>query len=327
VSEPAAGAPSVGLLFAIFFPAVTGFTAGVNMSGDLKNPKKSIPSGTILAIVVGAVVYFGLAVFLGQRVPRDMLVNDADVLKHIAMRPSIWPGFGACFVLLGIFGATLSSAIGSIMGAPRILQALGRDAIAPRLFAKGHGKTNEPRNALVLAFLIAESGILIAELNAIAEIVSMVFLATYLLLNLSFTIESWASPDFRPEFRPSKLFGIVGAVFCIFVMVNLNVVAMAGALVLMSVVYLLLKRRQLRLESGDTWEGVWASLVRAGLFRLGLQTLQRRNWRPNVLLFAPAEAANTRTFASSPKRTLLDQRSALSLYCRSACTYTRGLNA
>jgi amino acid transporter len=55
------------VLFGIFFPAVTGFEAGLSMSGDLKDPKKSIPFGSIMAIVVGLVVYIILAVFLPQQ--------------------------------------------------------------------------------------------------------------------------------------------------------------------------------------------------------------------------------------------------------------------
>ncbi len=191
------GAPSMAVLFGIFFPAVTGFTAGVNMSGDLRNPKQSIPRGTMLAIAAGMAVYVGLAVFLAKRVPAQLLVDEPDILVKTAWIPVL--------VVAGIWGATLSSALGSIMGAPRILQALSSDRITPRWFARGYGKTNEPRNALVLAFAIAEGGILIAELDAIARIVSMVFLAMYGFLNMSCAIESWASPDFRPAFRiPQK---------------------------------------------------------------------------------------------------------------------------
>lgn len=42
-SAPADG-PPFWVLFALFFPAVTGFTQGVSMSGDLKDPGKSLPS-------------------------------------------------------------------------------------------------------------------------------------------------------------------------------------------------------------------------------------------------------------------------------------------
>lgn len=281
--EMAEGGPSLGVIFGIFFPAVTGFTAGVNMSGDLKDPKRAIPGGTMAAIGFGLVVYLALAAFLAYRVDPADMVDNTNVLVEIAWIPGL--------VIAGIWGATLSSALGSILGAPRILQALSIDSITPRWFGKGHGKTNEPRNALLLAFAIGEGGILIAELDAIARVVSMVFLATYGFLNISSAIESWASPDFRPQFRIPRLVSVIGAVTCILVMIQLDFAAMAGATVLLSVLFLFLKRRQLTLDAGDTWEGIWSSIVRAGLHRLSQGRGQRRNWRPNVLMFSHAASA------------------------------------
>ena len=278
----AEGGPSLGVIFGIFFPAVTGFTAGVNMSGDLKDPKRSIPVGTMAAIGFGLLVYLALALFLAFRVEPAQMVSNTNILVEIAWIPGL--------VIAGIWGATLSSALGSILGAPRILQALSIDAITPRWFAKGHGKTSEPRRALLLAFAIGEGGILIAELDAIARVVSMVFLATYGFLNMSSALESWASPDFRPQFRIPRLVSVIGAVTCIVVMIQLDFAAMAGATVLLTVLFLFLKRRQLTLDAGDTWEGIWSSIVRAGLHRLSQGRGQRRNWRPNVLMFSHAGA-------------------------------------
>lgn len=274
---PAEGAEDLGVLFGIFFPAVTGFTAGVNMSGDLRSPKRSIPRGTMAAIGAGMLVYVGLAVFLAFRVDRTLLLESPKLLQEVASVP--WA------VVAGIWGATLSSALGSILGAPRILQAVSADGITPRLFATGVGPSREPRNALVLSFLIALGGILIAELDVIARIVSMVFLATYGFLNISCAIESWASPDFRPDFRIPKTISLVGAATCLVVMIQLDLLAMAASVVLMAGLYAWLKQRQLALDAGDAWEGFWASLVRSGLHRLSQQRQQQRNWRPNVLMF------------------------------------------
>ena len=286
-SAPLIGTPEGGesfaVLFGIFFPAVTGFTAGVNMSGDLRDPKESIPTGTMAAIFVGLAVYLALAAFLAFRVPADELVNNPRILEDM----SLW----APLVTAGIWGATLSSALGSILGAPRILQTISGDGITPRFFAKGHGKTNEPRNALLLAFAIGWAGILIAELDVIARVVSMVFMATYGFLNLAAAIESWVSPDFRPDFRIPKTISVVGAVVCLLLMIQMDLAAMAGALVVMSALFVYLQRRQLQLESGDAWEGIWSTLVRAGLHRLALAQRQQRNWRPNILMFRPDDGA------------------------------------
>lgn len=266
------------VLFGIFFPAVTGFEAGVSMSGDLQDPKRDIPLGTIAAVSVGLVTYIGLAIFFSYRVNADQLVNNSNILLDISFFPPL--------VIAGIWGATLSSAMGSILGAPRILQAASQDKITPKFFGVGYGKENEPRNALIMTFLIAEAGILIGELDVIARVVSMFFITAYGFLNLSAALESWASPDFRPDFRVPKTVSIIGSLACFLVMILLDFAAMIGATLVMGGVFLFLKRRELTLESGDTWEGVWSSVVRTGLSRLSRGSLHQRNWRPNLILFS-----------------------------------------
>ncbi|PRQ09445.1 amino acid permease [Enhygromyxa salina] len=269
---------SIAMIFGIFFPAVTGFTAGVNMSGDLRDPKKSIPVGTMAAISTGLVVYVSLALFLAWKIPVNELQTNSNALADHAR----W-GF---LVIAGIWGATLSSGLGSIMGAPRILQALSRDRVTPVWLAKGHGKDNEPRRALLIAFAIGEAGILIGDLNAIARVVSIFFIATYGFLNLSCAIESWASTDFRPEFRIPRTFSVVGALVCVLMMIQLDIAATAAASLVFIGLFAWLKRRELALESGDTWAGVWSSLVRWGLEQLDAGGRGQRSWRPNVLSFS-----------------------------------------
>lgn len=266
------------LLFGIFFPAVTGFEAGVSMSGDLKDPKKSIPRGTIAAIVVGLMVYIGLAFFFSYNVDSELLVNDPKALLKIALIPEI--------VILGIWGATLSSAFGSILGAPRILQSTAIDKITPKVFAKGFGELNEPRNALLFAFIIAECGILIGELDVIARIVSMFFITTYGFLNLSAAIEKWASSDFFPEFRIPIWVSLIGSAACFVVMIQLDFLAMIAATIILGSIFIYLERKELKLKSGDTWGGFWESFVRYGLIKLKNRPKEWRNWRPNIILFS-----------------------------------------
>ena len=278
----AGGGVSLMVLFGIFFPAVTGFEAGVSMSGDLKDPKKSIPKGTIWAVTVGLVVYIALSCFLAYTVDADSLAGDPQVLLRIARVPEL--------VVAGIWGATISSALGSILGAPRILQATAVDNITPRVFSRGVGAGNEPRNALLVTFVIAEAGILIGDLDIIARVVSIFFITTYGFLNLSAAFESWTSADFRPEFKIPIWVSVLGALACFVVMIQLDFLAMIGAIIILGLLYLYLKRRELALESGDTWSGIWASLVKTGLTRLNSEELHRRNWRPNVIMFSGSES-------------------------------------
>lgn len=277
VLNPVENHESLFVIFGIFFPAVTGFTAGVQMSGDLKDPKKSIPLGTIASIAVGFIVYIALAIFVSFNVSSDKLINNPNILANIAYIPQL--------VVAGIWGAALSSAMGSILGAPRILQATSRDKVTPKFFGKGYGASNEPRRALIFTFFLAEAGILIGDLNAIARLVSIFFLSTYGLINLSYALESWASADFRPSFKVPVWVGVLGTIVCAVLMFELDVLAFTAAIIVLMLLYLYLKRKELTLETGDTWGSFWSSVVRSGLQRLHSSVEHKRNWRPNILLF------------------------------------------
>lgn len=274
----AAESPDFIVLFAIFFPAVTGFTAGVAMSGDLESPKSSIPVGTLSAIGVGLAVYLGLALFFGLYVDRDLLINDTNFLVKIAWLSPL--------VIAGIWGATLSSALGGLLGAPRILQAMSIDRLTPKIFAKGTGGSNEPRQALIFTFIIAELGILIGELDVIASIVSMFYIAAYGFINLAYVLEKWANPDFRPSLKISKWIGIIGFVASMGVMFKINTLAMAVSLLIIFGIYIILKRKEIQGNMSNVWQSVWTSLARSSLHKINQNPLNEKNWEPNIILYS-----------------------------------------
>jgi len=272
------GAVPLEVVFAIFFPAVTGFTAGIAMSGDLKDPKRSIPVGTLMAIGVGLIVYIGLAVFIAFTVNPEVLKSDYNILMKIALF--------APAVVAGIWGATLSSALGGILGGPRILQAMSVDKVTPKIFGKGKGANNEPVNALLMVFIIAEAGILIGELDVIARVVSMFYLTAYGFINISYFLESWANPDFQPTFKIKRWIGLLGFVACFLVMFKLDMVAMFASLAIVAAMYFGLQRKEVQLQSNDVWRSVWENVVSKGLKKIDAKDDENSNWNPNIILFS-----------------------------------------
>ncbi len=270
------------VVFAVFFPAVTGFTAGIAMSGDLKDPKRSIPLGTLSAIGVGLVIYIGIAVFMAYQIDSNILKTDHNILMKIALF--------APAVVAGIWGATLSSALGGILGGPRILQAMSKDKVTPKIFGKGKGENNEPVNALIMVFIIAEAGILIGELDVIARVVSMFYLTAYGFINISYFLESWANPDFQPSFKIKRWIGLLGFLACFAVMFKLDMIAMLGALAVISGLYLWLQRKEVHLKSNDVWQSVWENVVNKGLKKIDAKVDEKSNWNPNVILFSGQSA-------------------------------------
>ena len=265
-------------VFAVFFPAVTGIMAGVSMSGDLKDARRSLPRGTLYAIFTGLIVYTTIPIMLAFNASNRTLLDDPYFMFGMAALPFA--------IFLGVWGATISSALGSILAAPRTLQALAVDRLAPRLFARGHGPAQEPRNGLVFTFLLAEVGILFGSLDTIAPILTMFFLATYGVTNLACALEGWAaSPSFRPTFRVSAWVSFGSALACFYVMSIINLPAMVASVVICGGIYVYVERKSLNTTYGDATHGMWSALVRTALRRLHRAAFHPMNWRPNLVIF------------------------------------------
>lgn len=266
-------------VFAVFFPAVTGIEAGIAMSGDLKNPSKSLPWGTIAAVITGLLVYVSIPIFIGQMASEAVLKTNPMIMRDIAHVGEL--------VLLGVWGATLSSALGAILGAPRTLQALAKDRVVPRFLGKGYGDQDTPRMATVVAFLFAITGILLGDLNAIAPILSMFFLTSYGVLNFSAAIETLiGNPSWRPKFKVPWYVSMAGAMGCLATMFMINPGATIIALILVSIVFYVMQRRQMKAHWGDMRRGILSFLARFSIYNLDKLPPNEKSWRPNILVLS-----------------------------------------
>lgn len=266
-------------VFAIFFPAVTGIMAGVSMSGDLRDPSKSIPRGTLAAVVLTFFIYAAQMAWLAMNADRSELIENNLVMQHIARFPAL--------ILAGLWAASLSSALASLVAAPRTLQALGLDGVLPRAMARRLGASPEPRVALIITAVIAEAAVLIGDLNLIAPVITMFFLATYGTINLVAGLERLVSnPSYRPVFKVHWLPSLLGGLACLLVMFLINVWATLVAVVVIVGVYLFLTRRRFQTAWGDMRSGLWFALTRFGLLRFETSRQHVRNWRPVLLVLS-----------------------------------------
>ena len=267
------------VMFALFFPAATGIMAGANMSGDLRDPAKSLPTGTFAAIFITALIYFGLIFFLGGSVERTELINNSFVMRDVA----VWP----VLIVAGVFAATLSSALGSMMGAPRILQAFARDNVFSglRFLAKGSGINGEPRRAIILTALVSQAAILLGDLNAIAPIITMFFMLTYGTLNLACFYELYSrNPSFRPRFKFAHWgLALAGTAGCGIAMLLMDPLWAIASVVFMAGLYALIRRAGIQARWGDVSSGVAFERARKALLRLEAEPQHAKNWRPIVL--------------------------------------------
>lgn len=275
--------PTLGFwpLLAIFFPAVTGFTQGVSMSGDLEDPARSLPLGTFLAVGISTLVYAAVIVLLAGSLPAAELASDPTAIRRLAHAPLL--------VDFGILAATLSSALASFLGAPRILQALAADRVFPRLapFAVVHGAASNPRRATLLAAFVAFVTIAVGSLNAIAALVSMFFLISYGLLNYATYVEATAaSPSFRPRFRffhaRASLFGTI---LCGGVMLAIDAVTSIVATALLVAIHQYVDRTAIPARWRDSRRAYRFRRVREGLRAIAREPESPAEWLPQVLVF------------------------------------------
>ena len=283
------------VVFAVFFPAVTGILSGVGMSGDLKNPSRSIPVGTIAAVLTGWAVYMAVPLVLNVFVPDPaVLRTDTMILQKCAR----WP----FLILLGVWAATLSSALGGLLCAPRVVQALAQDRLLPGLLGRGYGANKDPRLAAAICFLIAAVGLWFGDINALAPILTMFNLTTYGLLNLSAGLEElMGNPSWRPTFRVKPFLSLAGFAGCFAVMFMISPGWTFCALVFEGFIYWFVKRRALRARWGDMRTGLLMYVVQVALRLLGKHQLDERNWRPNLLVLAsvPLDRPHLLTLASA----------------------------
>ena len=274
-------------VFAIFFPAVTGISAGASMSGDLKDPRKSLPVGILSAIGIGLVIYISVAYWFARQATVDELISNTFIMKDL----SVW----GPAIVAGVIGATLSSALGSILAAPRILMALGEDRVLPysKTWAQ-RSKNGEPRYALILTVIIVEASILLGDLDTIAPLLTMFFLITYGMINIAVFIEkSIGITSFRPSFNVPLPIPFIGGLWCFIVMFLINPIFAAIAIVIIAVVYIIQIKRELLAPWGDVRGAMFNAIAEWAAKTASKMPYTAKAWKPNLLI--PVEKPKTWT--------------------------------
>ena len=277
--------------FAIFFPAVPGFSQGVAMSGDLRTPSRSITRGTFAAVGLSTVVYLGVFVLLAGGAPAAVLAESTTTIMG-ELSLAEWT------MLVGVLAATLSSALASTLGGPRVLQRLGEDRVLPRLeaFAVGAGPSNNPRRALGVSAVIALATVAAGDLNAIAPVISMFFLASYGMINYATYFEFRAkSTSFRPRFRwGDHRASLAGTLACAGAIVAINPLAGTLAALVLLALYTYLRQRDVPDRWIDSAGAHHYTQARQHLRALAAEPASSRDWRPCILAFVPRDPTNRR---------------------------------
>ncbi|XP_045703669.1 solute carrier family 12 member 7 isoform X3 [Phyllostomus hastatus] len=275
------------MLVGIYFPSVTGIMAGSNRSGDLRDAQKSIPTGTILAIVTTSFIYLSCIVLFGACIEGVILRDKfGEALQgNLVIGMLAWPS--PWVIVIGSFFSTCGAGLQSLTGAPRLLQAIARDGIIPFLQVFGHGKANgEPTWALLLTAFICETGILIASLDSVAPILSMFFLMCYMFVNLACAVQTLLrTPNWRPRFRYYHwTLSFLGMSLCLALMFICSWYYALFAMLIAGCIYKYIEYRGAEKEWGDGIRGLSLNAARYALLRVEHGPPHTKNWRPQVLV-------------------------------------------
>lgn len=264
--------------FAIFFPAVTGILTGASMSGDLENPRESIIKGTLAAVFTGLAVYVFVAYWFAHQANGDVLLSDPSIIFKLAKVKFL--------IIAGVMGAVLSSALSTLVSAPRTLSALAENRVVPfgKVLASSNSK-GEPFNAIILSSIISLIVILAGNLNSLAELLTMFFLTTYGMINLVVFLEQITGIiSYRPRMKIPIMVPIVGTIGCLSVMILINSIFTIITFVTTAVIYSILMKKNLTSPWGDVRGGVFISIAEWAAQKAAAIPYHPRLWKPSVVI-------------------------------------------
>lgn len=273
------GIVSLWDVFAVFFPACTGIIAGIALSGELEDSRTAIPNGTIYSILTAYILFICIVVALYTFVPRSVLIADTLIMQKAALIPFL--------VSLGIWGATISSAMNNLVGAPRTVKALADDRILPQWIGQESGKFREPRIASFVTFIIAACCTLLGDVNTLAGILSMFFLTAFGAVNLIAGLEGMVgNPSWRPSFRTPWQLSLIGSALSLFAMLMINPGAAIVAISACILIYIYMRKKGVNAHWNDMRKSLLSFFARASIYRIEDFDEDPKTWRPHILVFS-----------------------------------------
>lgn len=271
---------SFAVVFGVFFTGVTGVLAGANISGDLKNPAKSIPWGTLAGVACTALTYAFIFILTAATCSRKFLQTNYFYMESVV--------FWKPLVEIGVSSATVSASLTNLIGASRLLNAVARDKLFGSILQPvfSLNRNENPIGSVVLTWLIIQLMLFIGNLNQIAQISSILFLFTYFSLNLSCMMCILTSaPNFRPSFKYFNLFttiiGLVGASGMTFVV---NPLYSSIVIIIWLLLMIGIHVSSPSVHGGYITQALIFHQVRKYLLLLDHRKEHVKFWRPKILL-------------------------------------------
>ncbi|KAK2004556.1 amino acid permease [Colletotrichum falcatum] len=296
-SESYKGLETFREVFAILFPATSGIFAGASMSGDLHNPSKDIPKGTLWAMMTTFIAYLVVVFSMAATTTHASFLNNTNIISVTSLSMPL--------ILAGECAVTFFSAVMGLIGAAKLMQALARDKLLPGLlpFSRGTRRNDEPVQAIILTYALAQIA-MFANLNQIATLISMGYQMTFFVMNLAcFLLKIGSAPNFRPAFKffsweTAFAGSILSAAAMFFVDQTYAATAVCMLIFLFSLIHYLSPPKRW----GDVSQNLIYHQVRKYLLRLRPEHI--KFWRPQIILLVNNPRRQTRLiqFCNSVKK-------------------------
>jgi amino acid transporter len=268
------------LLFAAFYPAITGIESSLFMAEKLKSPRKSLPLGSLAIVLFTLLIYGAMAICMNIKCSSHDLIHQEAIVMKMAEPKEI--------MLIALIGSTLIYALGCFYSAPKLLQAMAKDQLLPKWIWE---KLQGPKESLVAkmaTFGFSLTFLLFFDLDLLSPLLTLFFLLSYAILNLACFIESFIqNPSWRPKFEVKWGYPLVGFLLSIFAMFMIDSGMAFLSLLFVILIYGVIRLKNLTQNFEDIRGGILLYLIRFASYRLARSKSEStKSWRPQIICFS-----------------------------------------
>jgi len=195
------GGEPLGMLAgsATIFFAYIGFDSVSTHAEEARNPRRDVPIGIIVSLVLCTVLYIAVAAVLTGMVRYDQISIDAPVSQAFAQRGLTWAQF---LISLGALTGITSVLLVLMLSQPRVLLAMARDGLVPPgFFGAIHERFRTPWKATISTgvFVATFGGFL--PLRILAELVNIGTLLAFVIVCGAVLVMRRTQPNVERPFR------------------------------------------------------------------------------------------------------------------------------
>jgi amino acid transporter len=192
-TPPAAGGLGLGMLLGgsvLTFFSFIGFEDMLNVSEEVKNPRRTMPLGIVIAQIIVAVLYIGVAVTAVSVVPyQEFAQRDLSPLARVTSAAAPWL-HARTFDFVTLFAVSNTVLINYIMGS-RLLYGMARQGLLPAVLGRVHPRRHTPHVAILVllgvVLVLAVSGGPDA-VKQLADATALLLLASFIVVNTSLIV-------------------------------------------------------------------------------------------------------------------------------------------